>query len=182
MYKKIIIIIAIFTFTIAMVYFCTYDKNKVAINSIKTEKELEGITYQKNSETFSDDIIGTIQIDKIGLEADVKEGSTSDILKEFVGHIEKTSLYDGNVGLAAHNRGNTYSYFARLNELENGDNIIYKTRYGNKNYVVIDKKVILETDWSMLKDTEDNRLTLITCIRNKANQRLCVQALENKSQ
>ena len=30
----------------------------------------------------------------------------------------------------------------------------------------------------MLKDTQENKLTLITCIPNKKVQRLCVQATE----
>ena len=47
-------------------------------------------------------------------------------------------------------------------------------------YIVQDKKEILETDWSMLKQTKDNRLTLITCIKNKVNQRLCVQAVQQE--
>ena len=86
--------------------------------------------------------------------------------------------FDGNVGLAAHNRGNKYSYFARINELDNGDEIKYQTQYGQRTYVVNSKKEILETDWNPLKSTKENKLTLITCIKNKVNQRLCVEAVE----
>ena len=178
MSKKILIFVVAMILIIATIYFCTYDKTKVEVDSIKTDKDLKEVTYQQSSDIFSEGVIGILNIEKIGLIASVKEGSTSDILNQYIGHIENTALYDGNIGLAAHNRGNTYSYFARLNELENGDKIIYKTRFGNKEYIVVDKKVILETDWEILKDTEDNRLTMITCIKNKANQRLCVQALE----
>ena len=39
-------------------------------------------------------------------------------------------------------------------------------------------KVIEETDWSYLQETEDNRITLITCVANKPKNRLCVQAVE----
>ena len=47
------------------------------------------------------------------------------------------------------------------------------------NILIVDtKKEILETDWSNLEGTSDNRLTLITCIKNKVNQRLCVQAVQ----
>ena len=38
-------------------------------------------------------------------------------------------------------------------------------------------KEITEDDWSNLGRTEDDRLTLITCITGKANMRLMVQAL-----
>mgnify|MGYP000345637288 CR=1 FL=1 len=55
---------------------------------------------------------------------------------EYVGHFENTNLLNGNVGLAAHNRGYPINYFARLKELEFGDEIIYKQGYETKKYVV----------------------------------------------
>lgn len=115
---------------------------------------------------------------RFGLKAKVKEGSDSNVLKDYIGHIENTATYDGNVGLAGHNRCNQYSYFARINELEKGDIITYQTRFYTRNYKVDNIQTILETDWSLLEDTEQNKLTLITCIANKRVQRLCVQATE----
>ena len=115
---------------------------------------------------------------KYGLKAEVKEGSSNEILNEYIGHIENTSIYDGNVGLAEINTGNKYSYFARLNELENGDIITYKTNFFTRKYKVDNIQTILETDWNLLKETDQNKLTLITCIANKKLQRLCVQATE----
>ena len=179
-YKRIIIVIATITATVAIVYFCAYNKNIVKTNDISTDKELKNVTFDEEKDILSNDIIGTLIIKKIGLTASIKEGSTSQTLKEYIGHIEQTPFYNGNIGLAAHNRGNEYSYFARLNELEEGDSVIYKTKYGDKNYSVNKKEVILETDWSMLKDTSENKITMITCIKNKPNQRLCVQAIEIK--
>lgn len=138
---------------------------------------------EKNEELepdLKDDILGHLIINKINLNAEVKEGSSNEVLKDYIGHIEETAKYDGNVGLAAHNRGNEHSYFARINELELGDEIIYKTKFEERKYKVINKKAILETDWSMLENTKENKLTLITCIRNKVNQRLCVQAVQKE--
>lgn len=80
-----------------------------------------------------------------------------------------------------HNRGNEYSYFARLNELDKGDIITYKTKFYTRQYKVDNIQVIYETDWSLLESTEENKLTMITCISNKRNQRLCVQATEIKT-
>lgn len=113
------------------------------------------------------------------MQGEIKEGSSPQVLQEYIGHIEDTAVYDGNVGLAAHNRGNSPSYFARINELEIGDEIIYQNKYGERKYKVNQKKDILETDWSMLQETKENKLTLITCIKNRVNQRLCVQAVES---
>ena len=40
--------------------------------------------------------------------------------------------------------------------------------------------IIDETDWSYLQETEDNRLTLITCVKGQSDKRLCVQAVESE--
>lgn len=80
--------------------------------------------------------------------------------------------------MLGHNRGNQYSYFARINELEKGDIITYQTKFYTRDYKVDNIQTIFETDWSLLENTAENKLTLITCIANKKNQRLCVQATE----
>ena len=62
--------------------------------------------------------------------------------------------------------------------MQNGDKIKYVSFLGTKEYIVDNIVEISETDWSLLQDTEDNKLTLITCIKNKPFSRLCVQATE----
>ena len=101
---------------------------------------------------------------------------------EYVGHFEHTNLLNGNVGLAAHNRGYPINYFARLKELEFGDEIIYKQGYETKKYVVNNITIIQDTDWSYLQDTEENTITLITCVENKPTQRRCIQGIEIKEE
>lgn len=145
---------------------------------VKTDENYLDVSYQKEEPIEDETVLGILEIDKINLKATVKEGSTAEILKEYVGHITETAKYDGNIGLAAHNRLNKYSYFARLNELKEGDRIKYKTKFYVREYKIVKKKVIYDTDWSYLKNTNDNRITMITCIKNKPNQRLCVQAIE----
>lgn len=181
--KKLFVLFVVLILTISLVALFAYDKKVLEEekqNEVIESSEVE--TKEDEEEEFyeTDDILGELKIEKIGLAGQIKEGSSSEILKEYIGHIEETSKYDGNVGLAAHNRGNIYSYFARINELEPGDEIIYRTKYGEKIYIVDTKKEILETDWSMLGQTNENKLTLITCINNRVNQRLCVQAIERK--
>jgi len=45
-----------------------------------------------------------VEIPSIGLAAPIAEGTTQEIMREYVGHFEHTSLWKGNIGLAAHNR------------------------------------------------------------------------------
>ena len=58
-----------------------------------------------------------------------------------------------------------------------------KEQYGTNTLVnMIDDFIadteIEDTDWSKLSKTEDNRITLITCVRNVPTKRYCVQAVE----
>ena len=59
-----------------------------------------------------------------------------------------------------------------------GDIITYQTNFFTRNYKVDNIQTVLETDWSLLQETEQNKLTLVTCVANKKIQRLCVQATE----
>lgn len=182
MNKKIFVLFIVLILIVAMGFLFSYDKKVIEQEKQNTSEQL-GNTEDVEQEVteddgFEEDLIGSLKIEKINLNGTVKEGSTNEILRDYIGHIEETAKYDGNVGLAAHNRGNKYSYFARINELEPGDEIVYTTKYGERKYIVDTKKEILETDWSNLEGTSDNRLTLITCIKNKVNQRLCVQAVQ----
>lgn len=177
---KIICVIIIVLLLVGISIFLINNNNKKLANiqDIQTDDEFENVTYDKVEDIWDDSVLGIITIEKIGLNATVKEGTSSEILLNYIGHIEETATYDGNIGLAGHNRGCENSYFARINELEKGDIIRYKTKFFDRIYVVDNIQVIYETDWTLLESTEENKLSLITCIASKRNQRLCVQATE----
>lgn len=147
------------------------------INQQNTEEIIQ-------KEEINDDFIGILEIPKINMRGIIKEGSTSNILQDYIGHIENTPKYDGNICLAAHNRGNQYSYFGRINELEKGDELLYSTRFGTELYKVENIREIDEQDWTLLKNTNESKLTLITCIKDKKEKRLCVQGakINNKEE
>lgn len=175
-----IVIIVLLFIGISTIFINNKNNELVNANDIQTDKEFENVIYDVAEDVWNDSVLGILTIEKIGLNATVKEGTSNEILLNYIGHIEETAIYDGNVGLAGHNRGTENSYFARINELENGDIIKYKTKFFDRTYIVDNIQVIYETDWSLLEPTEENKLTLITCITNKRNQRLCVQATEIK--
>lgn len=177
---KIICVMIIVLLVAGITIFLINNSNKelVNVNDIKTDEKFENVTYDNVEDVWDDSVLGILTIEKIGLNATVKEGTSNQTLLEYIGHIEETATYDGNVGLAGHNRGCENSYFARINELEVGDIIKYKTKFYDRTYVVDNIQVIYETDWSLLQGTDENKLTLITCIAGKKEQRLCVQATE----
>lgn len=163
-------------------------EQKESETNIKNENNTASITYdgilpetQETNLEYNDNSTGTIEIPKIGLVAPIKEGTDLETLAQYVGHFSNSSVWDGNVALAAHNRGTSVKhYFDRINELVNGDTIIYKTKLGERSYEVISSKEIENTDWSVTQSNtnENNTITLITCIRNQPEKRLCVIAEE----
>ena len=125
----------------------------------------------------SDGSIGTLKIPEIGLTVTAYDGDTFTAMKKGVGHLASTSCWNGNIGLVGHNRG-TNDYFGKLKKLDIGDEMTYTTKLGTRTYVVKSITKIADTDWSKLQYTSDNRLTLITCVEDVPDQRLCVQAVQ----
>lgn len=121
-----------------------------------------------------------IIIPKISLEAEISEGTSKKIMDKYVGHFEETSKNNGNIGLAAHNRGYNVNYFEKIKSLKNGDEIIYKFYDFEKTYKVVENRIIKDTDWNYLENTKDNRITLITCVENEPEYRRCIQGIEKK--
>ena len=123
--------------------------------------------------------IGILTIEKIGVSVHVFDsGNVMEDMIRGASHYRSTSYWDGNVGFAAHIGNASYSYFDRLHELVQGDIITYETSLGIRHYAVTTIVEIAETDWSYLRRTADNRVTLTTCIEGKPEMRLCVQAVE----
>lgn len=119
-----------------------------------------------------------LEIPSINLKAPIAEGTDNNTLNTKVGHFTETSLIDGNIGLAAHNRGYEYNFFKDLKNIKVDDKIIYNYLDIRKIYLVDKIEIIENTDWSYLNNTEKNKITLITCIENQPNYRRCVQAIE----
>jgi len=154
------------------------------VKSNKKEKLNEEININNDVEEIIENQYSNydwrISIPKINLDAPILEGTSQENLRRGVGHFENTSLWDGNICLAAHNRGYKYNYFQEIKRLETGDVIEYRNEDQVRTYSVIWKGKIKETDFSYLENTEDNKITLITCVENMPEYRLCVQAYEIK--
>ena len=122
----------------------------------------------------------SIEIPKINLIAPIHEGTTKEVLDLYVGHFNQTPTYDGNICLAAHNRGYNVNYFQNIKDLEIGDQIYYQINNIKRIFEVESKTIIKETDWSMLENTKENKITLITCVEDMPEYRRCIQAIERE--
>lgn len=134
-------------------------------NNILQEKE-----YAENKENWQ------IEIPKINLIAPIAEGTSMNIMNKYVGHFEETPKSNGNIGLAAHNRGYEVNYFNN----SKGDLIIYTYNGEISKYTVNEIGIIKDTDWSKLQESKQDKLTLITCLENKPEYRRYVQAIKCK--
>lgn len=149
------------------------------------EKELEKAEARKESLRTDINIYQTnswrIKIPSLGIDAPIAEGTSQEALRRTVGHFEQSSIWDGNVALAGHNRGYRCNFFQEIKKLEDGDIIIYSTAQGERKYKVVLNKIIRDTNWTYVSPTEDNRITLITCEENKKEYRRCIQGIEIKN-
>lgn len=116
-----------------------------------------------------------IEIPTISLKAPITEGTTKEILDNYVGHFEESPSKKGNVCLAAHNRGYKNNYFENLKKLKIGDEIFYKNNEYEEKYIVSKHEIIKDTDWVNLENTKEDKITLITCVENEPNYRRCIQ-------
>lgn len=137
----------------------------------------ENIETVINNVVIPNDAVGMLNIPKISVNRPILEGHSLDILKNGLGHVLETAYWQGNIGILGHNGGNA-GYFKDLTKLVIGDTISYTTEYGTRNYKVTEIVQIDDTDWSYLANTKDNRITLITCVKNVPEKRLCIQATE----
>ncbi len=124
-----------------------------------------------------DGSLGTLKIPAIGLTVDIFEGTDAATLKRGAGHFEETSIWDGNAGFAAHNRG-ANSYFGKIHTLELGDRITLTTKLGTRTYEVTSVSKVSETDRSALAASQSNVITLYTCVRDQRDFRWCVTGQE----
>lgn len=182
-FNRTIFLVIIFLLLLILISFLSFFsyKDKISKEYVKNYKlnTLDNKDSFTNATTIELIDCWQLSIPKINLiSANIKQGTSQAVLKSYIGHFENTEFDKSNIGLAAHNRGYDVNYFSDIYKLEIGDEIIYKYKEKTYKYKVCLKKQIDSYDWSYLEPTPDNRITLITCIDNRPDLRLCVQAVE----
>lgn len=126
---------------------------------------------------YADGSIGTLHIERFGRTISVFHGETLDNMNRGAGNFTSTSAWDGNVAMAAHNRGSA-GFFSFVKDLRIGDRVTYTTLHGSRTYEVFYKEQINEFDHSVLRWSAENVLTLITCVENAPSLRWAAQLRE----
>lgn len=180
--------ISIVIFIFIQIFFSNYDtflyKSSLKAgfeveNVIQETKEQVNNTNETVKEKITEDVnTWCLEIPKINLKANISEGTTKEVMEDYIGHFEETTKENGNVGLAAHNRGYKNNYFQKIKQLKEGDSIFYTYKGETKEYLVTKHIIIKDTDWTYLENTEKNTITLITCVENEPEYRRCIQGEE----
>ena len=146
--------------------------NIVQANSSVIKDNSKDKTYEEINEEWR------LIVPKLNISAQIKEGTSGEVINNYIGHFGETPKDNGNIGLIAASAGYKENYFEKLADLVEGDVIIYIKGELKREYKVITNIIIKETDWSYLSATEDNKITLITGILEEPENRRCVQAIE----
>jgi len=125
------------------------------------------------------ELIGRVDVPRLGVSAAVAEGDDERTLSKAVGHLPDTPLpwqRYGNVGLAAHRDG----LFRRLEHVRLNDEVRLVTPRGEYHYRVTRTHIVDPDDVWVLAPTPHPTITLITCYPfafiGNAPQRFIVQA------
>ncbi len=110
----------------------------------------------------------TLSIDNVLIEGRVFQGTSSQAMDSGFWHfpISKYPGQKGNAVIIGHrflNLPPAKDTFFNLDKVKIGDEIVLKHKEGEWRYIVTEIKVVDENDISVVKDTDDYRLTLITC-------------------
>jgi sortase A len=152
------------------VIYPTVDVSTSWVNNAISYTEVSSDLY------YSGGYLATLKIPTLGVNVKVYEGTDSTQLAKGEGHFTNTSIWNGNICAAGHNRGVT-NHFGNIHTLNVGDTITLTTKLGTRNYTVTSVSKISETDTSMLASTAENCITLFTCVRNESAYRWCVRAI-----
>jgi sortase A len=106
-------------------------------------------------------LFGRIAIPRLDVSTIVLEGVDASTLRRGAGHIPETALPGdrGNVGIAAHRD----SFFRSLKDIRKNDIVRLETLEGTFRYRVDWTRIVTPDDITVLGDTGDAELTLVTC-------------------
>jgi sortase A len=107
------------------------------------------------------DVLGRMDIPRLGVSVAVLQGTNSRVLRLGAGHIEGTPLPGeaGNSGIAGHRD----TFFRDLKDIRKNDEIQLQTATGLFHYEVDWAKVVAPGDVSVLLPSTESALTLVTC-------------------
>jgi len=106
-------------------------------------------------------VLGRLEIGRIGVAVIVVEGTNGRALRRAVGHVPGTALpgEQGNVALTGHRD----TFFRALRNIRKDDEVTFTALNGAYRYRVDSVMVVAAEDTTVLNDSGEAILTLVTC-------------------
>ena len=139
-----------------------YQKNAELILEKQNHVEEQHEAGHPATLTINDgDVLGHIEIPRIGVSVAVLQGTTSRTLRLGVGHIKGTAFpgEPGNIVIAGHRD----TFFRALKDIRRDDEIQLETATGIAKYEVDWIQITSPNDVGILSPTAESSLTLVTC-------------------
>ena len=81
MFKKLFVLFIVLVLVIVLLCLFLYDKNILEAEALGNEENITEENLQDTQESTEEEMLGRIIIEKISLDAPIKEGSSIEILK-----------------------------------------------------------------------------------------------------
>jgi sortase A len=133
-----------------------------AKRSLETQIHREGERQELQAKVKTGDVLGRVDIPRLGISVAVLQGTSSRILRLGAGHIEGTALpgETGNSGIAGHRD----TFFRKLKNIQLNDEIQVQTATGLFRYQVDWMRVVEPSDTTVLEpSSKESTVTLVTC-------------------
>jgi sortase A len=128
---------------------------------LEWERQASAVSAPGQPALTPDQMLTRVVIPKIGLDAIVVEGASRKALSEGPGHMKETAM-PGETGNAVIT-GHRDTFFRHIYELVKGDRVQVRRAGREFTYEVTGKKIVMPDDVSVIRQTPDAQLTLITC-------------------
>ncbi|MEP5566965.1 MAG: class D sortase [Halioglobus sp.] len=119
------------------------------------------VDYQNSLGVELPPVMGVLEVPSVNLEVPVYQTASDLVMDRAAGVIDGMAYphEGGNIGISGHRDG----YFRVLKDVQVGDTIVLQTLEGEKRFKIDATTIVEKTDTTLLKDTRDQTVTLVTC-------------------
>lgn len=149
-----------------------------ALPDMQLWSDIRKDAYLRAIETEQSPVLAVLRAPSLGLSVPVYNSASDLNMDRGAGVIDGMAYphEPGHIGIAGHRDG----YFRILKDVAVGDNLVLDTINGERHFIVEDLRVIEPDELEYLQDTQDPRLTIVTCYpfyyAGSAPQRFLVRA------
>ncbi len=117
--------------------------------------------YEASLKATLPPVMGVLEVPSVNLKVPVYQTASDLVMDRGAGIIDGMSYphEPGNIGISGHRDG----YFRVLKDVKIGDPVILQTLEGPKRFVIEDTTVVEISDERLLRDSYDQKVTLVTC-------------------